>query len=221
MHACNALTLDQLLSLRDGEPTDAHVAQHVDHCAHCAAELKRLHALQTALRALPTLSPPPYDVEILRSRVCAARQRRTGWAVAAGLGALTIGLIATVDRTAMHDPITVSASASPERTLATEPATDVRSLVIRSQELEAYLQQLPSRPQVERADTTAAIESLEQGIQWVDYQLSLAGAAGLTESQSAELWEKRVTLMDSLFKVRYAEAQRTGVVFVSLPGSSL
>jgi hypothetical protein len=82
------------------------------------------------------------------------------------------------------------------------------ALVIRSQQLDARLQQLPTRPRVERASTTVTIDSLEQRIQWVDYQLSLAQDVGLSESQASRLWQDRVRLMNSLVKVRYAEAQR-------------
>ena len=45
MHACNAITLDQLLSLRDAAPVEAYVVQHVNSCAACWRELERLRML--------------------------------------------------------------------------------------------------------------------------------------------------------------------------------
>jgi hypothetical protein len=74
------------------------------------------------------------------------------------------------------------------------------------------LRRLPSRPVVERASTTTTIDSLQSSIQWLDYQLSVAADVGLSERQAAQLWEDRIQLMDSLVKVRFAEAQRFAVL---------
>jgi hypothetical protein len=98
-------------------------------------------------------------------------------------------------------------------------AQNVGSLVIRSQELESRLQRLPRRPHIERGSTSATIDTLQSRIQWLDYQLSLSSDVGMTESQSAQLWENRIQLMDSLLKVRSAEAQRAAVLFTSSPDS--
>jgi hypothetical protein len=91
-------------------------------------------------------------------------------------------------------------------------APTIATLVTRSQNLESQLRRMPSRPIVERAGTTTIIDSLESSIQWVDYKLSVANDAGLSEQQAAQLWQDRIHLMDSLVKVRYAEAQRFAVL---------
>jgi hypothetical protein len=54
--------------------------------------------------------------------------------------------------------------------------------------------------------TAATIDTIEQRIQWLDFQLSNAPDGDLSEEQSRRLWRERVELMDSLVKVRYAEA---------------
>lgn len=82
-------------------------------------------------------------------------------------------------------------------------------LVAQSQELEHLLQALPERPHIERVSTAATIDAIEQRIQWLDWQLSYAPDAGLSEEQARQLWRERVELMDSLVKVRYAQAHRT------------
>jgi hypothetical protein len=54
------------------------------------------------------------------------------------------------------------------------------------------------------------IDTIEERIQWLDFQLSDAPDSGLNERQTQRLWSERVELMDSLVKVRYAEG---GVTF--------
>jgi hypothetical protein len=54
------------------------------------------------------------------------------------------------------------------------------------------------------------IDTIEDRIQWLDFQLTSADDGALDEEQSRRLWSERVTLMDSLVKVRYAEG---GVTF--------
>jgi hypothetical protein len=72
------------------------------------------------------------------------------------------------------------------------------------------LQRLPERPRIERVSTAAMIDTIEDRIQWLDFQLSDASDSGLNEEQTRRLWRERVELMDSLVKVRYAEG---GVTF--------
>jgi hypothetical protein len=86
----------------------------------------------------------------------------------------------------------------------------VPELVAQSRRLEDLLQQLPERPRIERVSTAAMIDTIEERIQWLDFQLSDAPDSGLNERQTQRLWSERVELMDSLVKVRYAEG---GVTF--------
>lgn len=219
MHACNAVTLDQLLSVRDGGLLDAAAARHIAACDACARELARLRATQAALKSLPQMAAPAYDAAALRARLRAARLYRVaGTAAAAGIAALALLLAVTLGGN--RDRATLAANpAARESALPAPIEPELHSLVIRSQELESYLQRLPRRPHVERASTSIVIDSLQDSIQWVDYQLSLAGDVGMTDRQAARLWQDRVQLMDSLVKVRYAEAQRTAYL-VPTSGSS-
>lgn len=208
MHACNAITLDQLLSVRDGSLVDAATARHAEQCEVCASELARLRAAQAALQSLPQLQAPVYNAAAIRNRLRRdSAYRFVGVATAAGVAAVAILLAVMVGG---NRDLTTIATTHPsdavDRDIATEP--EVQALVIRSQELEAFLQRLPRRPHVERASTSLTIDSLQDSIQWVDYQLLLADDVGITNRQAAQLWQDRVQLMDSLLKVRYAEAQR-------------
>jgi len=89
---------------------------------------------------------------------------------------------------------------------ATSSQTQLTALVQRSQQLEAELDALPQRPSVERVATAVNIDGIEQRIQWLDFHLS-AGNDVLDQMQTQQLWQERVNLMDSLVKLRYAEAR--------------
>jgi chitinase len=80
----------------------------------------------------------------------------------------------------------------------------------RSQALEELLAALPERPAVERAGTSVPIESLQAQVQWLDHQLSLAGAEG-NPAADEKLWRDRVEVMNSLVQLRYVEAQQVAL----------
>jgi len=207
MHA----SIDHLLSLRDGEPVDAATAAHVAECARCSAELRKLRETRAQLQSLPQLDAPSSFQEIQRAmaRPVAARRRVVSARLVAALAFVsltTIFFIALRDQT---EP--TFGGRKVESVEHPNPPTDVietarvPELVARSQQLEGLLQKLPVRPRIERVSTAAMIDTIEQRIQWLDFQLSDAPDSGLNEEQTRRLWRERVELMDSLVKVRYAE----------------
>jgi hypothetical protein len=211
MHA----SIDHLLSLRDGEPVDAATAAHVEQCQHCSAELRKLRETRTQLQSLPQLDAPTSFQEIQRAmaRPVAAPRRALSARLVAGLAFVTlttIFFVALRDETA---PTVADRSVEPDEQAT--PLIDVDTarvpeLVAQSRRLEDLLQQLPERPRIERVSTAAMIDTIEERIQWLDFQLSDAPDSGLNERQTQRLWSERVELMDSLVKVRYAEG---GVTF--------
>jgi hypothetical protein len=137
-----------------------------------------------------------------RKRVMPPRKVGLAAAVAAAVTLTVIGLVAnhSDQRSAESTPTLKVAAPS------AEPVTPhLDELVAQSQQLERLLRKLPQRPRVERVSTAAAIDTIEQRIQWLDFQLSSAPES-FSEEQSRLLWRERVELMDSLVKVRYAEA---------------
>jgi anti-sigma factor RsiW len=207
MHA----SIDHLLSLRDGQPVDAATAAHVEECARCSAELRKLRETRAKLQSLPQLDAPSSFQEIQRAmaRPAAAPRRVMSARLVAALAFVTltaIFFVALRDETA--PPLARRAVDPVEHPT---PPTDVietarvPELVARSQQLEGLLQKLPERPRIERVSTAAMIDTIEQRIQWLDFQLSDARDSGLNEEQTRRLWRERVELMDSLVKVRYAE----------------
>jgi len=213
MHA----SIDHLLSLRDGQPVDAATAAHVEQCQCCSAELRKLRELQLKLQSLPPLDAPTSFTEIRRAmaRPVAQPRRLVSPRLVAALAFValtTIFFVALRDETAprrMAEHDTQSAQPQEQPTDVVEQAR-VPELVAQSQRLEDLLQRLPERPRVERVSTAAMIDTIEDRIQWLDFQLSDAPDSGLSEEQTQRLWRERVELMDSLVKVRYAEG---GVAF--------
>ena len=211
MHA----SIDHLLSLRDGEPVDVATATHVEQCQHCSAELRKLRETRAQLQSLPQFDAPTSFQEIQRAmaRPVAAPRRALSARLVAGLAFVTlttIFFVALRDETA---PTVADRSVPPDERAT--PLIDVGTarvpeLVAQSRRLEALLQQLPERPRIERVSTAAMIDTIEERIQWLDFQLSDAPDSGLNERQTQRLWSERVELMDSLVKVRYAEG---GVTF--------
>ena len=205
MHA----SIDHLLRLRDGQPVDAATVAHVDQCARCLAELRKLRETQVKLQSLPQLDAPSSFQEIQRAmaRPKSAPRRIVSARVVAALAFVTLTAIffvalrdGTRPEVAEHKPVEQQTPAIDVIETARVP-----ELVARSQQLEGLLQKLPDRPRIERVSTAAMIDTIEDRIQWLDFQLSDARDSGLNEEQTRRLWRERVELMDSLVKVRYAE----------------
>jgi len=214
MRACSAVSIDQLLSLRDGEPVEARVAQHVAACALCARELALLRTTRETLRELPQLNAPAHDAAALRSRLAeragsTPRYLAIG-ALAASVCALAVTIFVTKERSS-DDVSQIAMQAMDRAPSEAQSELPLSVWVERSQTLESNLRSLP-RPRVERASTADAIDSLQNSIQWMDYQLSVADQVGLTPQQSRQLWQDRVQLLDTLYQVRTVEARR--VVFI-------
>jgi hypothetical protein len=208
MHA----RIDQLLSQLDGEPLAAEVVQHIGRCASCQAQSTRVADVRERLRDLPQVHAPTWKQvqERLQADSSVARTRgHLGMAAAAAAVAVSI-MIGWLVREPSPAVQRTGASALNLVELPTTemPSTQIAELVTQSRRLEELLDTLPQRPQVERVSTAATLDTIEHRIQWLDFQLSYAADVGLNEQQAQRLWGERVVLMDSLVKVRYAEAGR-------------
>jgi hypothetical protein len=204
MHA----RIDELLRLRDGATVDARVRAHVDQCGDCAASLAGTKSLRERLRALPpapALAADGWAELQAHLAVQAGRRRRLAqvapFAAAASMAALALfGTLRGFDA-----PSQPAAESEPLVVLDDESVEELRA---RSQALDELLAAMPQRPAVARAGTSVPIETLQAEVQWLDHQLSLAGAAPDAAAPGTEhLWRDRVEVMDSLVRLRYVEAQ--------------
>ena len=205
MHA----RIDHLLSLRDHAPTEAWVAEHVEQCPECGAELRRLERMRSKLQALPQMEPQADSWAAIQAKmrsdsgVPVWERRLRHVAVAASLFVLGVVVTVIVRQHGITPPAEVADTRVPPESVAVSMVND---LVSQSQHLDHMLQSLPDRPQIERVSTAATIDTIEQRIQWLDFQLSYAHEQGLNERQAQRLWSERVELMDSLVKIRSAES---------------
>ncbi len=210
------LRTEELLSIRDGV-FDAEWRAHLEGCAECAAQLESLERTRQRLRELPLLEPTVSWSDIQRRASAAgpasnasiasgARRARAliGIAVAASVAMMTLLIATHRDNTTGTEVPEALASMANEREAST--TVDLASLIERSRRLDALLQTMPARPHVERVSMAATLDTMEERVQWLDYQLAYAGGE-LDPSQSQRLWQERVELMDSLVKVRYAQAR--------------
>jgi hypothetical protein len=205
MHA----RIDQLLSVRDREPVDATVHAHLEQCVSCGAQLGELTRTTEQLRTLPQLEPPKLAWEQIAARLQGTRAPQPWWRSRSAVAAVAAAVVG----------ITIAVSSWPELRSPQVPVTstvqpvspDLRfsraQLMQRSRELEEVLQYLPQRPSVQRPGLAVTVDAIEQRVQWLDWRLSEPPDTELNAEQSRVLWGERVTLMDSLVKLRYAEGE--------------
>lgn len=205
MHA----TTEQLLSLRDGQPVDAAPAAHVARCAQCRRRLDGLARTRAHLRGLPELAPPGDLWRVVAvDAVARTRQPRRQWARVGGLAAgllLGVALLVNLGPRTEEGPVRGTTTDLVASTPA--PASSVNGvtraeLLETSRQLEAALRALPAAPQVTRASTALTIAELQDRIYEVDLALS---DPRLESARERVLWQQRVTLMNTLMRVRYSQ----------------
>ena len=168
------------------------------------ARLQGLPAVQVPLAAGWT------DVTRRLARGAARDRRRgraAGFAAAASIAALASFLgLRYAGNSASEEP----GSGTPIAAVATVNG-ELAELQGRSRVLEEVLAGLPERPAVARAGIALPIDELQDQVQWIDHQLTLASATDGAAPASEQLWRERVATMNSLVQLRYLEAQRTAL----------
>jgi hypothetical protein len=174
-------------------------------------------AVRAALRALPQRPPPADAWQRLSDRaadegVLASPRARhalntAAWRAAAALGAVAL-LLAVWPRHAPQPDAPRSTAAARSAPVTVAVAEDgIGPLIDRSRALERRLRALPAEPSVQRVGTAGTITALEDRVATIDAQLSLAAMEG-GDGDAQLLWRERVSLMDTLVKLRSADAQR-------------
>jgi len=212
MHA----RIDQLLSLRDGAPVEAAVAMHVKSCTGCAQAVADLSAMRQGLAAMPALDGGAGGWQAVQEKLHVRRQararRRRSMRRAAAAAFAVVACLVALQVVRRADDAPEDLAAKPTVYSSTVQLTaELQDLRAQSQALEQLLAALPSRPVVARADTSLPIESLEAQVQWLDHQLSVGQDTVAASAGAEQLWHQRVEVMNSLLRLRYAEAQRVAM----------
>ena len=169
---------------------------HVSHCPECRSELVRVNSVRDGLAALRTLGTPPVPWADLRARPAgrAAQLRPDRYALP--LTASIWLVLATAIVLAGRPAATLAPGAPP-------PSVAPRELLAESERLEALLAQFPERSTT-RIATAYTIAALEDRLAVVDDRLTAVSLEPHAPEVAEDLWQQRVTLLESLVEVRYA-----------------
>lgn len=207
--------IEDLLTLRDGEPIDTALRDRLQGDPAAAAALRDLAARRNALAALPQLHPDP----TLEARVLAAMHdtagrsntRRRQWlAVATAATLLTMAVLLWHARPAESPDLPPTAATTPGAPAGQRvryERADYDRLVEQSALLEGLLVALPAQRTVMSAGTASTIASLEDQVAAIDARLVLASVARGPDEFRTELWRERVDVMNALLQVRYAQSR--------------
>jgi hypothetical protein len=208
--------IEDLLTIRDGEPIDAMTAEICTAPEH-EQEIERLRRMRKALCNLPEVAPPGGVWERVVATERATRfhgprrlQLAGGAAVAAAVAVAAIVYVGTSEPERPAPRVTVPVSVGPEQLVQTSVRASYASLVDESARLERVLGEIPYQRPLMSGATAGTIVVLEDRIAFVDAQLTYGAARGLRDPQRRALWGERVELMNALVQVRLAQSQRTG-----------
>jgi hypothetical protein len=196
------LSMDSLVSLREpgSEPGQAAAREHLNQCAHCQAELQRLHQRVARLKALPTLRPGRDRWPETKARFRADRRRRR---------TRFVGLTGLATAASVVLAVAVGDISRP----ADATAEQLSQAMERSQVLESALSEYNPAGRVLDGRTARIAGELEDRIARVDRELE---ATELLRQQATnrdllKLWRERVGLLDALVDVHVTRASNAGL----------
>lgn len=165
------------------------------------------------LRGLPQETPQPYDWAQFQRRAREYSQdaargdeiNRKFAALAAAIVLAVVGL-ATWARLSHPDMLSQVVTHHPSAHDSGARVATSEQRVARADAAEVWLARLPSDPVVVRVGTRAVVTGLEDEIAQLDDYLSAARVEGVQPAKLADVEQQRALLVDSLVRVRYAEA---------------
>jgi hypothetical protein len=214
MHA----SLEQLISLRDDEPVPLAVQQHLRACGECAHALDRLTIMRDGVVALedPALPADAWRRITAAHDTPAVRPQGTSQ-LAVGLGvAASIVVALLFAGLRMQVPAVVPATMTDGALLAAagaEKTPDLDQLKAQSRYLEHAVLTLDhsADQMVVSAGSASTVAALQDRIALLDDEINSASAGPAGDGQVAELWRRRVDLLQSLAAVRYAQVANNGI----------
>lgn len=197
------LNLEQLSALQDGE-ADVTAADHLERCARCRTETRRLEEVRSMLADLPEVGPDrdlwPAIAAAVDRRASRRRVRRS--VVLASSAAAAVFLVwmgfdaGRGPRVPTHPEPAVS---------ATDCRVAIDQLVSASRELERLLDAPALRSRVMGPRQAATIVTLEDEIAEIDAVFA-ASTHPVSDDEAISLWSNRVRLLAALVQARGAPA---------------
>ena len=182
-----------------------------DETMNGVLSVNELERLKQGLDEMPDTMPPRAVWHRVEEQARAeglftghAAHQRTKWLAGIGIAAAVVLAVLRLPEVLNPEPILSDGD------LPSTPVFDAQSLdslMVQSQQLEHELRAITYQPRMMRASTAATISNLEDRIAAIDYQLNHP-AIRMSRAQKQMYWRERVRLMDSLVKLRYAQAQR-------------
>ena len=182
-----------------------------DETMNGVLSVNELERLKQGLDELPDTMPPRAVWHRIEEQARAEghfvrplTHQRTRWLAGVGIAAAVV--LAVLRLPGALNPDTIPGAGDfPSTPVFNAQALD--ALMAQSQQLEHELRAITYQPRMLRASTVATISNLEDRIAAIDYQLDHP-AFRMSQAEKQMYWRERVRLMDSLVKLRYAQAQR-------------
>jgi len=135
---------------------------------------------------------------------------RTKWLAGAGLAAAVVLAVLNVPIVPVTDSGEQVGVTVPDYSDVAANNDDMRglnALMVESRQIERNLRALPAQPSLVRASTVVTISELQDQVAGIDYLLNHL-ELHLSPGQEEIYWRERVRLMNSLLRLRTAQAQR-------------
>ncbi len=183
---------------------------------NCGLSIAERDVLQTKLRQLEDTVPPRAVWHRIEEQARAEGlftskiTERTKWLAGAGLAAAVVLAVLNIPITPVVDNGEQSFGTEPEFMETAANSDDLRALnalMVESRQIERNLRALPAQPSLVRVSTAATISELQDQIAAIDYLLTHPELQ-LSLEQEEIYWRERVRLMNSLLRLRTAQAQR-------------
>jgi hypothetical protein len=173
---------------------------HLRACGSCRAELDRLRSVRNGLRALAPLAPPASGWAAVQARLERRAEMQAqapppvAYAMAASLLMIALTVMLFTGQPQGSAAIRVEATPVP-----------LDGLVAQNARLEAYLAELP-QPRTTRVDTAYTVAAIEDRLAFLDDRITAVSLQPNAPEVAEDLWRERLTLMNSLVRVHYANA---------------
>ncbi len=183
---------------------------------NCGLSIRERDVLQTKLRQLENTMPPRAVWQRITEQARAEGlfapriTERTKWLAGAGLAAAVVLAVLSIPLAPVNDSGEQTGITVPDYSEVAANDDDMRALnalMVESRQIERNLRALPAQPSLVRASTVATISELQDQIAAIDYLLNRPELQ-LSPEQEQIFWRERVRLMNSLLRLRTAQAQR-------------